>query len=111
MTLTIDIPDDLAAQVSLTQTDGARQLFEDFLLQRYAEGKLSFDELAKALGFDAVNTETFLRAHRQASRKSDLQKDASAPPPMPDFLERAKRIWGDNPTGTPLSQIVSENRD
>lgn len=29
----------------------------------------------------------------------------------PDFLGRAKRIWGDNPPGKPLSEIVSEARD
>ncbi len=29
----------------------------------------------------------------------------------PDFVARAKRIWGDNPPGKPLSELVSESRD
>ncbi len=30
--------------------------------------------------------------------------------PEPDFLARAKRIWGDAPPGVPLSEIVSAGR-
>jgi antitoxin (DNA-binding transcriptional repressor) of toxin-antitoxin stability system len=29
---------------------------------------------------------------------------------QPDFLARAKAIWGDKPQGKPLSEIVSESR-
>ena len=32
-------------------------------------------------------------------------------PPEPDYLGRAKRIWGENPPGKPLSEIGSEGRD
>ena len=32
-------------------------------------------------------------------------------PPEPDFLGRAKRIWGENPPGKLLSEIVSEARE
>ena len=32
------------------------------------------------------------------------------PVPQPDFLARAKAIWGEQPAGKPLSQIVSETR-
>ena len=28
----------------------------------------------------------------------------------PDFVERAKRIWGERPPGAPLSEIVSASR-
>ena len=28
----------------------------------------------------------------------------------PDFLARAKRIWGENPPGAPLSEIVAAGR-
>jgi len=28
----------------------------------------------------------------------------------PDFLARAKAVWGDAPAGTPLSKVVSEAR-
>ena len=30
--------------------------------------------------------------------------------PQPDFLARAKAIWGEQPAGKPLSQVVSETR-
>ena len=30
--------------------------------------------------------------------------------PEPDFLARAKAVWGDHPVGTPLSELVSEGR-
>jgi hypothetical protein len=29
----------------------------------------------------------------------------------PDFVARAKEIWGENPPGEPLSEIVSDMRD
>jgi hypothetical protein len=31
--------------------------------------------------------------------------------PEPDFLARAKRIWGETPAGKSLSEVVSESRD
>jgi antitoxin (DNA-binding transcriptional repressor) of toxin-antitoxin stability system len=30
--------------------------------------------------------------------------------PQPDFVNRAKAIWGENPSGKSLSEIVSEAR-
>ncbi len=30
--------------------------------------------------------------------------------PEPDFLARAKAVWGNDPVGTPLSELVSEGR-
>ena len=35
----------------------------------------------------------------------------TGPHKNPDFLARAKRIWGENPPGKPLSEIVAEARD
>jgi len=32
------------------------------------------------------------------------------PTAAPDFLARAKAVWGDAPAGAPLSQMVSEAR-
>jgi hypothetical protein len=29
----------------------------------------------------------------------------------PDFLARAKRIWGEQPAGAPLSEVVAKSRD
>lgn len=33
------------------------------------------------------------------------------PAAEPDFVARAKRIWGENPPGKPLSELVSGSRD
>ena len=33
-----------------------------------------------------------------------------AKPIEPDFLARAKRIWGEQPSGVPLSEIVAASR-
>jgi len=35
---------------------------------------------------------------------------APALAPQPDFLARAKAIWGEQPTGKPLSEVVAEAR-
>jgi antitoxin (DNA-binding transcriptional repressor) of toxin-antitoxin stability system len=32
------------------------------------------------------------------------------PVASPDFLERARGVWGKTPAGTPLSEVVSESR-
>ena len=39
------------------------------------------------------------------------RKTVTAPSSEPDFLARAKAIWGDAPEGKPLSALVSEARD
>jgi hypothetical protein len=41
-----------------------------------------------------------------------LDQLRSKPPevPEPDFLARAKAVWGDNPVGKPLSELISEGR-
>jgi hypothetical protein len=31
--------------------------------------------------------------------------------PEPDFLARAKAVWGDRPVGKPLSELVAEGRE
>ena len=37
-------------------------------------------------------------------------KTPAAEVPEPDFLARAKAVWGDHPVGTPLSELVAEGR-
>ncbi len=36
---------------------------------------------------------------------------AAVPSHEPDFLARARRIWGEQPTGETLSSLVSRGRD
>ena len=54
---------------------------------------LDVDQLAEWLGM------------RQA-RKSSRHVSA----PEPQFLERARQIWGDRPAGVALSELVSRSR-
>ncbi len=35
---------------------------------------------------------------------------SSTPATQPDFLARAKAIWGEEPSGKPLSELVTEAR-
>jgi len=37
-------------------------------------------------------------------------KPAMNEAPEPDFLSRARSVWGDHPVGKPLSAVVSEAR-
>jgi antitoxin (DNA-binding transcriptional repressor) of toxin-antitoxin stability system len=39
-----------------------------------------------------------------------VAKLVPAKSPAPDFLARAKAIWGESPTGKPLSELVTEAR-
>ena len=46
----------------------------------------------------------------QAWLEQHLQSQRVASASEPDFLERAKAIWGDSPQGAPLSALVSAGR-
>jgi hypothetical protein len=51
--------------------------------------------------------------HRLATWLERRKASKPAPPVQPrdpDFLERARRIWGDRPTGEPLSELVARQR-
>jgi hypothetical protein len=37
-------------------------------------------------------------------------KSSATEVPEPNFLGRAKAVWGESPDGTPLSELVSEGR-
>ena len=39
-----------------------------------------------------------------------LHRELAASAAEPDFLARAKTIWGEKPAGTPLSELASEAR-
>lgn len=39
-----------------------------------------------------------------------LRKAMTVSAAEPDFLARAKAVWGEKPTGKPLSELVSESR-
>ncbi len=50
MTVTVEIPDSVAASVLPEGMDPARKLLEDTVAQAYRDGKLTMYEVQKALG-------------------------------------------------------------
>jgi hypothetical protein len=47
---------------------------------------------------------------RELENGSRAQAGMEPPAAAPDFLARAKAVWGEKPPGKPLSAIVSEAR-
>jgi hypothetical protein len=78
MTLTVQVPDDLAQQCHLDAAAGSRQLLEAFVLQRFAEGELTDGQVGEALGLSFHETAQFLHAHQAppqvtaAEQRADL---------------------------------------
>jgi antitoxin (DNA-binding transcriptional repressor) of toxin-antitoxin stability system len=57
------------------------------------------------MGWIAAGEEVQVTEQDQVVAKLVPAKSAT-----PDFLARAKAIWGDSPTGKPLSELVTEGR-
>ncbi|MEO7029938.1 MAG: UPF0175 family protein [Acidobacteriaceae bacterium] len=51
MTVTVEIPDSVAADVLSESIDPARKLLEDAVAQSYREKKLTTEQVRRALGF------------------------------------------------------------
>jgi len=60
MTVTVEIPDSVAASVVPEGVDPARKLLEDAVAQAYREGKIGTGELREALGLSWHEKEAFL---------------------------------------------------
>ena len=64
MTITIQIPDELARQLKLDgNQERARQFLEALLLQRFTEGELTTMQVGEALGLSFQEAEQFLHNH------------------------------------------------
>jgi hypothetical protein len=64
MNLTVEIPDDLAGQLTATGGDLSRRALEAFGLQEYKSGHLTEDALRRVLGFTTrYQLDGFLKAH------------------------------------------------
>jgi hypothetical protein len=64
MNLTVEIPDDLAGQLTATGGDLSRRALEAFGLQEYKSGHLTEDALRRVLGFTTrYQLDEFLKAH------------------------------------------------
>ena len=51
MQVTVEIPDEFAAVLAPAGEDAARKLLEDHTAQAYREGKLTMEQVRRALGF------------------------------------------------------------
>ena len=64
MNLTVEIPDDLAGQLSAAGGDLSRRALEALALDEYKRGHLTEDELRRMLGFGTrYQLDGFLKAH------------------------------------------------
>jgi hypothetical protein len=64
MNLTVEIPDDLAGQLSAVGGDLSRRALEAFALEEYKSGHLTEDALRRLLGFTTrYQLDGFLKAH------------------------------------------------
>jgi len=88
MTITLDIPDDLAITLAEGQDDPSRAILEGFAVEAYQEGRLSAAEIRHLLGHASRwETENFLAARGAwpAPDKSEVAEDAKA---LEKFLAR-----------------------
>lgn len=64
MNLTLEIPDDLARQLSATGVDLSRRALEALALEEYKSGHLTEDALRRMLGFTTrYQLDGFLKSH------------------------------------------------
>ena len=63
MTLTVEIPDDLAGRLCASGGDLSRRALEAFALEEYKTGRVSRAELRRLLGFSRYELDGFLKAH------------------------------------------------
>jgi predicted HTH domain antitoxin len=89
MRITVEIPDDLAAEVVSSGRDPARVLLEDFAAECYREGKLTMEQLRQLLGLGTrLQVDIFLQQRGIYDYSvQDLEKDLSTL----DRVERSQR--------------------
>jgi hypothetical protein len=64
MNVTVRIPDELAARLTVDGGDLGRRALEALVLEEFRAGRLSKAELRRALGFAVLNeVDGFLKAH------------------------------------------------
>ena len=64
MNLTVNIPDDIAGQLSADGGDLARRALEAWALEEYKKGRITEDGLRRMLGFGTrYQLDGFLKAH------------------------------------------------
>jgi hypothetical protein len=78
MTITLELPEDIARDLSKRASDLSRTAIESLALEGYRSGKLSEEQLRRMLGFDSVfEVHAFLKdRHTHLNyTESDLRHD------------------------------------
>ena len=73
MQVIVDIPDEIAGRLVPEGVDLARTMLEDRTAQAYREGRLTTEQVRRALGFATrFEVEPFLRKHEIFDYTSDM---------------------------------------
>lgn len=77
MTLTLDIPDSVAASMQLSEPGKERRVLEALALEGCRSGELSRRQVGKLLGMNFWDTEAFLKEHEvdYGLTAEDLESD------------------------------------
>jgi predicted HTH domain antitoxin len=80
MTITLEIPDEIAAELSGAGRELSRDALEGLAVKGYRDGKLSQFQVGRLLGLSRAQTEDFLAQHVDLYRydPSELQRELEA---------------------------------
>ncbi len=87
MTVSVDLPDDIAAQLHLEGEAGRRRALEMLVLEGYRAGELSRGKLSELLNLELNETDQFLKAHNAIS-STTLEEFDRASESLDDLLSR-----------------------
>ena len=75
--ITVELPDDIVAQLRQSGVDVSRDMLEAFALEGYRSERLSPDEVMRLLGFDSrMELDAFLKEHEMYDYTlEDLEQD------------------------------------
>jgi hypothetical protein len=78
MTIVLNLPEDIAAELSARETDLARTALESLALEEYRVGNLSEEQVRRMLGFESrFEVHAFLKQHSTHLNytEADLEHD------------------------------------
>ena len=78
MTVVVDLPEDIAKELSTTHGDLSRTALESLAVEEYRAGHLSEEQVRRMLGFDSrLDVHTFLKQHQTylSYTEADLEYD------------------------------------
>jgi len=80
MTITLDIPEELAAQLGGSPQQLSREAFEAFVLETYRQNRIDAPQAAQVLGYSRMRWEQCLEEHgvlKDAYTVEDLERDVA----------------------------------